>query len=452
MKQDNRNRVSVIQRNLDDALRVNPIEDGNMPIDDPKQGYVYTSEIDNSDYAFAYKGVVNSIFSSKTRTGDNNFYQLEVSYIGIDESLSTSAWFGNNLIKAGDPFVLQPLDGDWITPNFNYVKGSVINVINITQDNSALPNVTYKYTIICSIAEGLSESMPQGLNPHIQFLTNRRVFSTNNSTAPINLLSAINKSTNKVNLYWDDTTNKAISYRLNIRSANNEYLFTYDVNGTSPNFNGVLKPYVRSQQLKSVKIINQGTNWSLNQLQVGSLLDSNAVVPAVFLNNDGHGKARISKWQVINRVSHAGPISIILQMKPLDSSLLSVKGFVDMNDGTDNLSYVDSWITSGTFITIVIAYPDGNPYSSLSVAEFDELFFNKVIDIHTGVSISSMGGNINKDPIFTYDKYPDNTKWILPINFPFGTGTSWYWSVAAIHDNDKKIFSEWSQEELLILN
>ena len=454
MKQFNKIKDSVIQRNLDEALLVNPIEDGNMPVDDPLQGYVYTSEIDNSDYDYAYKGIVNSIFSSETRTGNNDFYQLEVSYTGVDESVSTSAWFGNNLINAGDAFVLQPLPAT--LTYFNYVKGSVINVIDMIEDNTFFPNITYTYTLICSIAEGLTENMPQGIDPNIEFLTNRRVFSTNENAAPVNLISAVNKSTNTINFYWDDTTEKAISYRLNIRSADNSSLFTYDVYGSSPDFKGVLKPYVRNTKLRSVKIIDQGSKWSMASEAVKVLTGkAPTVAPLVSLFNDGNGKARISKWQVVDRISHTGPFNITIRVKPLGNTAISNSNFVDMNDGKDRISYVTVITGTSLLRQIVITFPDGNPYASLTTAQFNELFFNKVLDIHTGARVLVSGftnSNVKKDPIFEYDKYPTNTKWILPMIAPFIAGSSWYWSVASIQDTDKKIFSEWSQEELLIIS
>jgi hypothetical protein len=454
MKQFNKNRDSVIQRNLDEALLVNPIEDGNMPVDDPLQGFVYTSEIDNSDYDYAYKGIVNSIFSSETRTGNNDFYQLEVSYTGVDESVSTSAWFGNNLINAGDAFVLQPLPAT--LTYFNYVKGSVINVIDMIEDNTFFPNITYTYTLICSIAEGLTENMPQGIDPNIEFLTNRRVFSTNQNAAPVNLISAVNKSTNTINFYWDDITEKAISYRLNIRSADNSSLFTYDVYGSSPDFKGVLKPYVRNTKLRSVKIIDQGSKWSMSTEEVNVLVGKlPTVAPIVRIHNDGYGKARISKWQFVNRISHSSPTAISIRVKPLGNTTMYNSSFVDMNDDKDRVSYVTSNSGSSLLRQITIAFPDGNPYASLTTVQFNALFFNKVLDIHTGAQVVTnplTNLNIKKDPIFEYDKYPANTKWILPMIAPFTAGTSWYWSVAAIQDNDKKIFSEWSQEELLIIS
>ena len=72
------NQTSVRQRELDRNLSVNPIEDGNTPIDNLNQGVIYTSELDEG-YSNAYEGDVLSIASEKTRTGTENFFTFDLS-------------------------------------------------------------------------------------------------------------------------------------------------------------------------------------------------------------------------------------------------------------------------------------------------------------------------------------------------------------------------------------
>jgi hypothetical protein len=78
MRQPN-NQPNERQRYLDSNLDVNPFEDGNTP-ENTIQGFIYTSEIDNTDYIDAYEGTVSLCTSEKGRTGNNDFYTIRVNY------------------------------------------------------------------------------------------------------------------------------------------------------------------------------------------------------------------------------------------------------------------------------------------------------------------------------------------------------------------------------------
>lgn len=453
MKQDNRNRVSSIQKNLDNSLQVNPIEDGNTPVNDPRQGYMYTAEIDNSDYEQAYKFDVQGIMSLKTTTGNNNYYQLTVKFRMYDQ-LSNSDWFGSNILKAGDPFTLIPLIGGPLNVNqFNWVKGSIIQVQNITITTVSGPEHIVRANLLCSFSEGLSKDLPQGYDNDgfATMLTTRRIFAEHTNPSPSNLISAVNKSSQTINFYWDDLTSNAVSYRVNLRLSNNTQRYTFDVYGDTPNFNGSLKPYVRSGVVVSTKITDQGSGWSMENETPNMIVSSNVTAPVIKVHNNQQGQARISKWRIVGNNINTASNFISIVVEPLDYNILYDASFVDMNDGLSDLAFINGETAIGKYNTIIIQYPDGNPYSTLSADEFETRFFNKIIDIHSGVEIISSGSGIIKDPIFEYDKYPTTTKWVLPLSTILSQGPEWYWSVASIFDNDKKIFSEWSQEELLIV-
>ena len=454
MKQDNRNSISVIQRNLDESLRVNPIEDGNTPADNPHQGYMYTSEINDPDYVNAYKFDVNSIFSNKSITGNNSYYQIEVVYKVTDEG-SYGGLFGNNLIKAGDTFILENDDMDF----FNWVKGSVVAISNINVNSTNAPIITYTYTLACAFTEGLTANLPQGfLAPgQVSFHTDRRVFIEKDDKAPVNLLSSVRG--NKVQFTWDDPTNKAIKYNFFFRSEDNTYNSgVQKVCGNHYNFNGKVKVNLKNDQIHSIKIVDPGNSISFVVAKPNVITSSNATIPFISFYNDGCGQLAIQEWEIIKVVSiTSNSISCTVAPTKIDQ----------LSPGPDNRMYVDFFqnkqlgeaaITNHypiDFIrwNITIEYDNSYSYGSLTDAQND--LIGKRIKIHTGVD-TNPGLDFNKEPILECDKYNENTKYVLNTTLIYswdipGPGT-YYWKVASIFDCNEKSFTEWSQEVKLIIS
>jgi hypothetical protein len=452
MKQDNRNSVSVIQRNLDETIKVNPIEDGNTPGINPNQGYMYTSEINDSDYAEAYKFTVDSIFSNKTVTGSNSYFQITVSYEVTDESIY-GGWFGNNLIKAGDTFVLK----DDLTYDFNWVKGSVVAISNVNVNSTNAPIITYTYTLACAFTEGLTDKLPQGvLNPgDVDFYTDRRIFMDRDDKAPINLLSSIRDG--KVQFTWDDPTNTAVKYNFTFRSEDNSYDNGITlICGNSYNFNGELKAKINSiGEVSAVKIVDPGISigW---QVALPTAITSTVGVtpPTVVLFNDGCGSLGITEYKIVevsSVTSNTITCKVFLTAQQIIGNAIWPRTYVDLYQnkqlGEATISVVGSVV--GEYTNIEIEYESPFTYSTLADAQLD--LIGKKFKAHTGAYVPGPGSGMNKEPKLECDKYNENTKNVINIgNFP-GAGT-YYWKVASIFDCNQKSFTEWSQEAKLIIS
>lgn len=483
MKQDNRNSISVIQRNLDESLIVNPIENGNDPTSSEQQGYMYTSEIskDNSedDYALAYGGMVVSIFSKKTSTGNNDYFELKVFYSCYNEPVTDAAVFGNNLIKAGDAFSLRafpptPVPFDDIvlqSPPFNYVKGSVIKVVSIDETGDS-PYLNYTYTIICSIAEGLSNNLPQYqfetpvfffdppiLITNIQFLTNRRMFKSNNANVPINLDSSITKiiydndDRYNINFYWDDPTNTAVSYKLMIRNAidpRDQYILP--VNGNSLEFNAKITPLLFKTDpfpgyVSAFKIEDPGYGYALPEVRLNTTAFPGAPFSG-FGVTDNCGSLYLSDCVILQyTIIDSKSISVIVRaVSGLGIAVPRIYVDFGMNVGGVVTEFVEFLTEDNETQEIIIMFDDYYDISSMNL-------INKKITLHSLFFIPTPIVN-NKLPLITYDKYNANTKYALSVDAENGllAPGNYYWSVASIFDCNQKSFSEWSQEELLIIS
>lgn len=453
MKQDNKNSISIIQRNLDDALRVNPIEDGNAPMNNTNQGYIYTSEIINSDYTDSYLFNVKSIFSKKNVTGNDNYYQVLLSYKANDENFN-SAWFGNNLIKVGDPFTLK----NAASINFNYVKGSVISIENITVNSTLTPTITYEYTLSCSIAEGLSSDLPQGMVPTgaIDFLTNRRIFKEINDKAPTNLLSSIRNNTAEFS--WEDPDSKAIGYHFTYRTENNSYTSEiFYLYGNTWNFNGKVKAKIDGNGITTVKILDNGKDLAFPVITPNVILSSNAVVvPVIQFWNDGLGHLAIDDFKIV-AINSTGSNTINCSIQPIGrptwGSAIGNRTFIDFSENT---FLGDARITSNPiqfgndFLAVTIEYESSFTYPNIAIAEND--LIGKIIKAHTGVKILNSGAGIVKEPIIQCDKYNENTKNVFTTSSFVSVPNTYYWKVASIFEYNQKSFSEWSTEEKIIVS
>jgi hypothetical protein len=459
MKQDNRNKVSVIQRNLDESLSVNPIENGNDPTNSGQQGYMYTSEIDNINLNFSslYTGFVESIVSKKSVTGNNDFFELKVIYI-VPNLPTGGHLFGNNLVDAGDAFVLSPFLLQLLDlPGFNYVKGSVIKVINI-EINDEGGETYYKYTLLCSVAEGMSVNLP--FMPTIEFvtgamfLTNRRIFMNNDDKAPTNLLSSIKDG--EVLFSWDDPTNKAVKYNFSVRSEDSSYNSgVLGVYGNSYNFNGKVQAKINSLgEVTTVKIIDPGFNIAWQEVTAIPIYSTlGASPPMVFFLNNKCGSLEISEYKIVD-VSSIGSNTVICTVFPYSTTQvidISIFTYIDLYENTHlgDARVLTTPTDVDGYVTVEIEYEAAFTYSSLVSAQAD--LIGKKFKAHTGALLSSSGSGMNKEPKLVCDKYNENVKNVIDTDVFPGPGT-YYWRVASIFDCNEKSFTEWSPEAKLIIS
>jgi hypothetical protein len=451
------------QRDLETNLVVNPIEDGNTPADSINQGYIYTSEINQSGYEYAYKSLIYSITQEKGTTGTNYYYVLEVGYTLEQEGpLDTpEGFFGSNLIKNGEPFTIVS-DANIFTSYFNYIKGYVVNVIDVYPGLNVWPTEELVYKIRIAITEGDMSSLDDGgtgLYPGF-FCTNRRIFTDNNLQAPVNLDISVNQTTDKVLFSWSDPTNLAVSYRFRLRSEDTVTNDIYDVTGNNPNFNGVLEPILEGGSLKSVKIVDPGYSYSLNVPFFGGspinvqCNEGATFPPIVLLYPSNCGSLTIDDYVIVDVTNvTTNQVTCILKknnnsISPNAFNLPNPSMYIEFgNEFGDGYVITASLLDEKISTTIKLL---NNITYTLSQAQ--EALIGKTIKVHTGVWNTPGSSNISKIK-FSYDKYKEGIKFYIPASYfglLYNQGT-YYFSISSVFDCEQKTYSEWSEETKFII-
>ena len=444
MKRQN-NKISDGQRYLDINLTVNPIETGNTPAGNINQGSIYTSELKDG-YVNSYEGIVISITSEKIRTGSKNFFIFNVRY--IVNSLLPNGWFGNNLINEGEPFtVLNSSSGI----NFNYVKGFIVKIVSKTE-NTVMGADTYTYSLMCSITDGDISNLLYGGGQI--FKTNRRLFLEETKyKPPINLYSTINEVNNKTLLFWQDTTDLAVGYQVRIRSSN---LVSYDVihhaRGNHAEFKGSViplmfnPPYGIAGQVTTLKFIDVGLGCSFNTIPLNFATSATPPVAALYTNECG---SLLIKTCEIKEILSVGTNYVDINVKIKDGNTtypITPNSYIDLPFlGRTENAYVYSILMLNNYYATIRVYFEKFSFTSVDIAKKELL--NKKAAIHI-VNITSLGSGLTKPPKIYYDKYPTNTKFVWPTVLVPGT---YYFSVSTFYDCNKKTYSEWSPEEVIIV-
>ncbi len=442
-------RIAELQKNLSSNLEENPIEDGNT--DSIAQGILYTSEINDSDsYENTYEALVLQVLPDKNRTGTNNIYKLIIKYL-IHNSIANE-WYGKNLVKSGDSFVILNKESQY---DFNYIKGSIIQIIDAYEGGTDPKEITYE--IICSITEGNPGDL--SLDGGQILKTNRRLYVDELYNSPINLYSTYSYENQKLFFYWDDITQLAVSYKLQIRSADalNKYIF--EVNGNSVDFTGSVIPLIFNagesyppNKLTALKIEDVGRYMSLNKYTPTFITGGTPPIANLYTTNTG--ELEITNWLLLDVISYTDfTIELIIKNNGIECKTELVQSF----GGLRNLQYVEIQDIANQFIIDNITQTDSyytikllsqNTLTYIDLQQAKTNLIKKNIKIHTGVHIIDAGDNLLKLPKIVYDKYPNNIKYIIDNTFASGT---YYWSVSSVFNGNKKIYSEWSPEEILII-
>lgn len=279
--------------------------------------------------------------------------------------------------------------------------------------------------------------------------TNRRLFTDKTLTAPSDLHTSQNLDGNSL-FYWNDPTDLAISYKLNIKSGNDNAV-KYDVCGNSLVFNGSLLPILdqASNNLKAIKIIDSGTNYAKPSV-IPSIIASGVAPTIKAIVKDG--SVEKTKWSIIDIVNFS-TTSITFIIRSLSSKLSNSilnkgKLYVELNDEKLSTGIMQELLPLNILDTvtynITVELTNANTYTSLE--DIKHSLLNKHMLIHSGAYIINKGGDLFKLPNLVYDIYPDNTRY--SINLSPGT---YSWSVASVFDKEEKNCTEWSEEQILIV-
>ena len=198
--------------NISQFLKVPPVEDGNTPANSLNQGFIYTSEsIDSYYYDTEYSSSILSVTSRRSTTNVGYVYEIVVEYTAKEAPTATTpGLYGSNLIKKGDFFIVTSFNDV-----HSYVKGAVIDILDVTVTGPVSDVYTYEYNLLCNISEG----DPLLIEVNDNFVWKRRLFTDKSNEVdnkpPTDLLSTVRED--GVYFRWIDPTDKALKYNLRIR-------------------------------------------------------------------------------------------------------------------------------------------------------------------------------------------------------------------------------------------
>jgi hypothetical protein len=437
--------AKVRQRNLEENLRVNPVEDGNYSTSTyTDQGNLFTAEINNSGYTGAYgENVANVVFATldKDRTGSDYYYTIGVTY--SIQSPSQRGWFGASIINSGEPFSIKSLTSS-NPPFIDYIKGFIVKVIDEKAVSTSPFSTTVNYTLLCAITDGEPSQLENSSG--FSFSTTRRVYAYEENTSPIGLESTYDASNQIVNFYWDDTTRNAVSYKMMVRSENvGEYNQLFEVSGNNTQFRGEVKPLIfpalSNNSLSGLQIVNTGGDYAFPVTKPTFLSDG--LQPDATLYTDPCGSLEITDWGVVSVTGSTGTtINCVIKAIKNNAEIVNYQ-YVDTELGDCVCTGVTA-LSGPPYIyglTLNFLKP---PFSTISKAE--NYFNRRKIKVHTGAVLNDRGSSLSRLPKILYDKYKEGTKFSINVNSLGLAAGNYYWSISSIFDCEGKTYSNWSQE------
>ena len=236
------------------------IEDGN-PTDNTLQGRIFTSEVTTADgYSIDYLASVVSVVANSTTgsTGNNYTYTITLTYaITLESGATIPGFFGDNIIIAGEPFLIQ-------TPNI--IRGMVNRITSAPPPTVVGSVYTYVVGLDCTITQGDPSTISTG--SIFLWKTNYYTENTNfqNAYPPVKVESTYNQATGEVFFYWKNINELSYSYNLDIRNTGpfpwpQQYI---RVPGNTANPKTVLTPFIATigGAINAVKISDPGVDCS----------------------------------------------------------------------------------------------------------------------------------------------------------------------------------------------
>jgi hypothetical protein len=427
--------------NLSQFVKVPPVEDGNTPSDALNQGFIYTAEsIDDDYYDTEYSSSILAVTSRRSTTNVGYVYEIVVEYTAKEAPTATTpGLYGSNLIKKGDFFIVTSLND-----THSYVKGAVVDILDVTTSGPVADVYTYEYNLLCNISDG----DPLLIEVNDNFVWKRRIFTDASNELdnkpPKELLSTVKDD--GVYFRWTDPTDKALKYNLRIREKNQSDgggLTYYFLPGMRAIGNGEisLKVFLGStgtydKEITSIKIENPGDFYSLPP-SVSIVGTGTGASVSATLNDSG--SLKIDTYQIYdsNNTDEFRIESKDWQNSP--ELNLYVEGF-----GLD--LFIKSYTSLGNDRYIIqLCNSDGSDFTFDST--FADKYMYKEIKLHSGIEILSGGSNYRRVAYTRYKEYlPQDIYYVS--KGPSGTLAygDYYWSVCGILSEDNKIYTEWTEE------
>jgi len=436
MRQKSPDSISRVENSY---LKVSPIEEGNTPSSAQNQGYIYTSEsIDSSYYDTEYNSQILSKESKIRQTGAAWAYEIVLQYTAKEGATATNpGLYGSNLLKEGDFFTITSFND-----NHDYIRGIIVDIVNILVTGPVADIYTYEYTLLCNINEG----DPNQIEVNDNFVWKRRVFTDakNDSSLqkPINLLAT--QKTDGIYFRWEDPTDLAFKFNLRVREeyeSDGSGISYFKAPGVKANGNGeiLILPFIGAtgtyyQEITSAKIASSGDLYSVNPIITIVGTGTGASFSSAL---DDSGSLRKETYRVYDTDYTTGSISIIT-----DHVLTSLgAGFYVENLSEDVAIKTATYLGNNRY-TITLIKTNGEDYTFTS--SYGDSIVNSKLIFHTGIKLLNGGSNYKKTATALLKKYEDVDIYFIPNGVL--TSGSYYWSVCSIFDENNKIFTEWTPE------
>jgi len=444
----------------DQSLRAPSIENGNPP-DGELQGKIFTSELTSADdYNVSYIALVSSVSSTIRETGNLNVYKIVIDYSAVLESGATNpGLYGSNIIRNGDPFLIESTTHDWVRGYINNVDDISFTIAGSTYN--------YTYTLSCTIIQG----DPLSLTTSDSFKWNRKLYQDESTFKdaypPKNFSASYDRNTQDLYFYWDDVNKESRRYRIMARDTSDpsNYFFYY-VKGKTQNPAISIKPFLLSGGVATYKILDPSTDAaSIKSLTIKGT--GSGAFAYTSLNDDG--SLRIDEFTVYGvnvgtnqiyvysdkTVSFTFPNSFVYEGWPIPYLRSYVENLPahTTTSGTDYFVSANSQVYTGNNRYFVLNLTDANTgvNPSFSLAWANQVL-NKKIKLHTGILTSLTGSGYGEKAIASPKKSSDRARFYVDpdlVLLPFLPGSTWAFSVSAIYDEINKLYTEWSTEEYI---
>jgi len=430
--------------NLSQFVKVPPVEDGNTPSDAINQGFIYTSEsIDDTYYDTEYSSSILTVTSRRSTTNVGYVYEIVVEYTAKEApTANTPGLYGSNLIKKGDFFIVTSLND-----THSYVKGAVVDILDVTVTGPVADVYTYEYNLLCNISDG----DPLLIEVNDNFVWKRRIFTDASNEVdnkpPRELLSTLRED--GVYFRWIDPTDKALKYNLRVREKNQSDgggITYFSIPGIRSIGNGEisLKVFLGStgtynQQVTTVKIENPGDFYSITP-SVSIVGTGTGASMHAELNDSGSLKIDTYRIYDSNNVNEFRIESKDWQNSPEENFYV---------DGLGSDLFVKSVVSLGNDrYEIQLCNPDGSDFTFNS--SFSDKYMFSEIKLHSGAKLISGGSNYRRVAYTRYKEYLPQDIYYVGKGPTGSTATlaygDYYWSVCGILSEDNKTYTEWTEE------
>lgn len=387
-----KNTPAIFERYQAQSQRNADIEDGNT-VNNTAQSKIWTSDISSVDgYTTNYAAPIISLFPPISNTGQIWNYVIQIDYDAtLQAGGSNPGFFGSNLLKANDNFIIGGQGHDW-------VKGFINKILDISYSGGP-STYTYNYTLFVTIVDGEPLKVKSGTST---FYWNRQIADNPESLenkSPDSISVSYNPTSHETKLFWKDYNQTAKRHIVKIRDTSNtdtlqlKYLPTF---GNLINFNGKLEPIIDANtgDVSTVKIVDPGFDFT-HPRRIEFIGDGRG---AIFLATPYtfNGSLPIHDYEVVGVSTGTGDILVKSKQTypiwgwPLPVQDAYIEGLPTIVFDKYKVSSVTQ-VNDNLFV-VSLDYPENSGVSVSIPLSWTATVVNSTIKIHNGIQRVNLSG------------------------------------------------------------